>query len=317
MTIENFTFIEAFYTTIIVMSTVGMGTPHKLSEAGYIFTIVMLMFSFGIFAYVISSITRLFLEGEISERYKQYKNAKKIVNMNEHVIVCGYGRNGKQAVSELNNYGEVVVVIEKNQRVLNELKNIKSIVYIHGDATEDATMKKANIDVAKALITTLPDDASNLFVVLTAKVMNPNIKIISRASNENSDIKLKRAGATNVIMPDRVGGSRMAKLVSQPDIVEFVDTILIKGGNDVHLQEIDCKKDLNACFLDRTIGELQIRKISGANLIGLKTEDGQYIYNPSPDIRIQADHKLFALGTHEQIEMLKNVLSNKLKNRTK
>jgi len=178
---------------------------------------------------------------------------------------------------------------------------------IHGNAINDEILKKAMVRTARALITTLPEDANNLMIVLTAREMNPDFTIISRASDDHSDTKLRRAGATNVIMPDIVGGIRMAKLVAQPDIVEFIEKILLMSGDSVRLIEV-LANDLDACYINHSIKELRIRKLSGANIVGLKTASGEYVFNPSQDIKISCDDKLFVLGTPEQIEKMKKVL---------
>ena len=182
------------------------------------------------------------------------------------------------------------------------------MLYVEGDAADEEVLKLAHLDSAGALITTLPEDADNLFVVLTAKEFNSTIKIISRASQENSDVKLKRAGATNVIMPDKIGGQRMAKLVAQPDIVEFIDTLLLQSSDDVILDEISCK-DLAACFAGKSIFELDIRNTSGANIIGLKRKDNSYLLNPLPETTLSSTDQLFALGTKAQISHLRKTIS--------
>jgi len=293
--------------TIITMATVGFEEVHPLSNVGMLFTSFLIIFSFGTFAYVGSMLARLILDGEFRIRYKYYKINKKLEKISNHVIVCGYGRNGKQAVVDLLDSDEMVIVIEKDQ-IADELKH-KGLLYLYGDATQDEMLEKAKISTAKALITSLPNDSDNLFIVLTARGLNRNMTIISRASDDHTDTKLKRAGANNVIMPDKVGGSRMAKLVSQPDILEFLDNILLKSGVDVNLVEIACK-DLHISFLNRNIGDLNIRKISGANLIGLKNKSGTYIFNPSAELVLNPDDKLFAIGTPQQITKLKEVLTN-------
>ncbi|GAB4304530.1 MAG: hypothetical protein Kow0068_26250 [Marinilabiliales bacterium] len=182
-----------------------------------------------------------------------------------------------------------------------------NLYYIHGDATQDEVLSEAAIEKAKALITTFPNDADNLFVVLTARQMNPSIKIISRAYDVHSDIKLKRAGATNVIMPDKIGGQRMAKLVSQPDIVEFLEYIMLQDNKDVKIEELSCEK-MASCFANKSIRELDIRNISGANIVGLRQAMGNYIINPSPDIILTSEDKLFVLGNSEQLIKLKQIL---------
>lgn len=309
--IEGYTLVEAVYMTIITVSTVGFEEVRPLSNFGMLFTTVLILFSFSIFAYAVRIITKMFIDGELKKHYKEYKTGKKIRKMNNHVIICGYGRNGRQAVTELLTHNETVIIIEKDEDVIKEIMQTPNLQHIQGEATHDDVMEKAGIKSAKALITTFPSDADNLFVVITARQINPTIKIISRASDDHSDIKLKRAGATNVIMPDKVGGMRMAKLVAQPDMVEFIEAIMLRSSGDkVNLVEISCKNEINSCFLNKTIGELDIRKLSGANLIGLKNRHNEYIFNPSPEIVLHPDDKLFALGSPSQILKLKASLGS-------
>jgi voltage-gated potassium channel len=181
-----------------------------------------------------------------------------------------------------------------------------SDLVLEGDATHDEILERAGIKKAKALITTLPVDADNLFIVLSARTLNPEITIISRASEDNSDKKLKLAGANNVIMPDRIGGAHMASLVMKPDVMEFVDFITGQGGENIRLEEITFE-NISSKFQNKTIRELEVRNKSGANIIGFKTAEGEYIINPSADTQIIPDAKLFVLGTTEQIVRLKEL----------
>jgi voltage-gated potassium channel len=253
------------------------------------------------------------LDGQFRNYLKYRKVNNKIEKLEKHTIICGFGRNGRQAAIELISHDEAVLIIEKNTDVFDDnsfssLVNHPLFSYVTGDATQDDTLEKAKISKAKALITALPDDANNLFVVLTAREMNPKLTIVARASDDHSDVKLKRAGANNVIMPDKVGGSRMAKLVVEPDLIEFVENLMIRSvGSDVNLIEIDCH-ELKACFLNKSIAELHVRSRSGANLLGIKKEDNTYDLNPAPDTILNSNHKIFALGTPEQILKLKQIL---------
>ena len=313
--IEHYSFVEAFYMTVISISTVGFGEVRPLSDAGRLFTVFLILVSFGIFAYVLTAVTQFMLDGAFREYLKYRKVNRKIEKLYNHTIVCGFGRNGKQAVIELISHDEPVLVVEKEENILNEDINEHLIKhplfsYIAGDATQDEIMERARVKYAKALITTLPDDANNLFVVLTARELNPELTIVARASDDHSDVKLKRAGADNVIMPDKVGGSRMAKLVVEPDVVEFLETLLLRSeANHVNLVEIDCR-ELKACYINKTIQDLHVRSKSGANLIGIKKADNTYDFNPAPHTKLDSRFKIFALGTPEQIQRLKNLLMN-------
>ncbi len=310
MAVEHYSFVDALYMTMITVSTVGFREVFPLSDGGKIFTVILIIFSLGIFGYVITSITRLVVEGALQQSYKQYQVKKKIVKLEDHVIVCGFGRNGYQACEELKEHGEKFVILEKRDNVVARILEDPTLLYVQGDASSEEVLDVAQIRRAKALITALPNDADNIFVVLTAREMNPKLKIISRASDFRSDVKLKHAGATNVIMPDRIGGQRMAKLVTQPDVVEFVENILLQKSKEVKLTEVECE-----CMAEenqaKTIQELNLRKKTGANLMGLKTPEGTYIFNPSPQIKLSPEDKLFVLGTDEQIEQFKEILKDK------
>ena len=196
-----------------------------------------------------------------------------------------------------------VVVVEQNPEIIQALRETPGKLYVEGDATVESVLAQTQLQNARAMITTLPQDADNLFVVLSAKELNPDIKIISRASFDNSELKLKRAGATNVIMADKLGGQRMAKLVAQPDVVEFIELILLQSMDSVVLEEISCH-NLASRFAGKSILELDIRNSSGANIIGLKREDKSYMINPVPETTLTASDKLFALGTRTQINQL-------------
>ena len=307
MNIEHYTFIEALYMTVITVSTVGFEEVHNLSSVGMLFTIFLITFSIGIFGFVLTSVTRYIFDGVYKNYFKDNKVKRKIEKLENHVIICGYGRVGKQAASDLLAHHVDVIIIDNDDLEINPLRERGDILYIQGDATMDEVMESAQIHKARALITTLPKDADNLFVVLSAKVLNKDLKIISRASEEHSDIKLKRAGASNIIMPDRIGGQRMAKLVAQPDIVEFLEYILIQDANQVNLEEISCA-DMHPDFHNKKIGELGIRNVSGANIIGLKNSEKKYTYNPSADTQLHPTDMLFVLGTQDQIASFKELL---------
>jgi voltage-gated potassium channel len=307
MQIEGYSFIEALYMTIITIGTVGFREVRPLSHEGMWFTIMLIAFSLGLFAFAISLITKHFSERLSSIYNIRTKMEKQISKLKDHVIVVGYGRNGSQAVEELLSNNIPVVVIENRPKVIQYIQENPKIIYIEGDATDDSVLHKAGIENAKALISALADDADNLFVVLTAREINPDLKIISRASAIANDKKLKLAGATNVIMPDKVGGQKMAKLVMQPDIHEFVEKILLNRVGDVSLFEISCS---NMYFnTEKTIGELQIRERTGVSILGIKQEDGQYILNPSSNTVLKKDIMLFVLGNKEQVRLLKNILN--------
>ncbi len=304
----GFTPSEAVYQTIITMATVGFEEVHQLDNHGMWFTSFLVVVSIGVFFYAVTSFTRYIVEGVFMNSYKDNKVKRKIEKLSDHVVICGYGRNGKQAAIELSQHEVKVVVIEDQAETVQLLRETNGMLYVEGDATNEEVLKLAHPESARALITTLPTDADNLFVVLTARELNPALKIISRASVDNADVKLKRAGATNVIMPDKLGGQSMAKLVAQPDVVEFIELILLQSIESVILEEISCHK-LATFFEGKTLSELDIRNTSGANIIGMKRPDGSYLINPVPETPLLSTDKLFALGSKTQIKQLINTIT--------
>jgi len=304
----NYSLVDAFYMTIITIATVGFEEVHPLNMWGKIFTALLVMVSFGIFAYSVSAVTRFVFDGEFNQLFKNRKLNATIEKLNKHVIICGYGRNGRQAAQVLKKHKQRFVVIEKSVELTNSMQHQYSDLILNADATFDEVLIKAGILRARALITTLPVDADNLFIVLTARNLNPDLTIISRASEDNSNAKLKIAGANNVIMPDKVGGAHMASLVMKPDVVEFIDYIVGQEGDAVNMEEITFE-NIPEQLRHKTLRDLEIRNKSGANIIGFKTATGEYIINPDADTKIIPAAKIFVLGTPEQITRLKELLS--------
>ena len=305
MFIEKYRLLDAFYMTVITIGTVGFREIQPLSDVGKIFTAFLIIMSFGSFGYVITTFTKFMVEGFFKNYFQFTKMKNKIAKLKDHVIVCGYGNNGAETVHELYEHNEKVVIVEKVPEIIEKIRKNPDLYFIDGDATNENVLKECNIESAKALITTMPNDADNLYIVLTAKELNNKITIVSRASDENSIKKLKRAGANNVIMPDKIGGNRMAKLVAQPDVVEFMEFIFLQQGRDIKVEEVSC---YHSVFINKSIRDLDVRNASGANILGIRTTDGNYHINPSAATIIQSDDKLFVLGSPTQVEKLRNVL---------
>ena len=292
--------------TVISVTTVGFTEVHPLSEAGRLFTVFLLITSWGSFAFVLTRITEFVISGEINKYFKIRKLMSAIKKMDQHVILCGFGRNGQQAGITLRSHGVPFVVIEKDQQLLDKFsREYNDLVYLVGDSTDDDLLKEAGIDKAQALITTLPVDTDNVFIVLSARSLNPSIHIISRASDVHSTPKLKIAGADNIIMPDRIGGTHMATLVSKPDVVEFIDYLSGSDGAGIHMQTIDYKQIPDE-LKGKSLAELMNWNKTGVNCIGIKDAGGKYIVNPPDETIIRVGMKVIFLGTKEQIEQTKD-----------
>ena len=305
--IEGYGFVDSFYMTVLSVSTVGFEVVRPLSPLGKVFVSLLIIVSLGSFAFVGSTIVRFFFDGEFVKKLKNSRVSKRIEKLTDHVIICGYGRNGEQTALELTDHNHPFVIIERRENVILRIQEDPNLLFIQGDATNEEVLRTAGIDRAHALIATTPNDADNMFVVLTARSMNPNLTIVSRASEIGSDTKLRRAGATNVIMPERMGGQRMARLVTQPDVVEFMEYIMLQRNRDISIHEINCNT-MSGDNRGKTIGELSLGKVSGTTIIGLKNGEGKYIFNPGSDYVLSLEDQLFVLGSPEQIHNLNNYL---------
>lgn len=303
--ISDYNFIDALYMTVITITTVGFGEVKPFSAGEKVFTVFLILTSISILGYALSSFSEFVVSGKMFIYYNKRKVEKKIQQLKGHTIVCGYGRNGKQAIQKLRNYKKQFVVIENDKEIIDELNSLE-ILSVHGDATRDETLLDAGIEKASNLITTLPSDADNLFVVLSARQLNKEFKIISRASSESSYSKLKIAGADNVIMPDKLGGDHMASLVTTPDVIEFVDRLTIEGETTANLEEIYCD-ELPKEYLGKTILDLDLRRKTGCTVIGFRSKDKDYVINPESSTKLLAGSNLIVLGRPEQILKLREL----------
>lgn len=307
-TIEGYDLVDSIYMTMITISTVGFGEVKELSDIGRIFTSLLILLSIGTYAYVISVFTRFAIQSEFYKKMKERKFVKEISKLEGHVVICGYGRNGRQAAETLKRHGKQFVIIDSNEDIVSELQASGEFLAITGDVTDDEILDECNVQMASSLIAALPNDANNLFLVLSARQLNPKMKIISRATADKTVNKLYVAGADNVIMPDKVGGTHMATLVVSPDLVEFIDNITVGNEKGITLEELSYH-DIPEHLKGKSIKELQLRETSGCTIIGLKTPDGSYTINPSADTKISEDCKFFVLGNPEQIQALNKLLN--------
>ncbi len=298
----DYSWTDSIYMTIITISTVGFGEVEPLTDSGKIFTIFLILTSVVALGFALSIITEYIVSRSGYEFLKQRKVQRKIDKLKNHVIVVGYGRNGKQAVQKLITYKQDFVVVEIDEDIAVRSGN-ELIPFITGNANEDETLIRAGVERAGTLISALPEDADNLFVVLSARQINKGMKIISRASEETTYQKLKFAGADNVIMPDKIGGDHMASLVVTPDLVEFLDNLQVSTEGSVNVQEIPYKAVCPDSH-DRTIREIDLRNRTGCSIIGYKSPDGGYIINPEANQLVEEHSKLIVIGRPEQIANL-------------
>ena len=309
MSIEKATFLDALFMTITTVATVGYGEVFPLSNAGRIFTIILILTNLGVFAYALTLLSRFLVEGQFIIQLKKSRMKNKIAKLDKHVIVCGYGRNGHAACENLMKNNVPFVVIENQPLQFESDFTAHTMYYLEADATNDDALMNAGITRAMGLITTLPTDADNVYVTLTARGLNPNLTIVSRASSKTTYNKLKRAGADNVIMPDHIGGAHMASLITKPDIKEFIDILFGQSVADVQIEEVVFEK-IKTVFSGSNLFDLAIRTQTGVTVIGLKKKDGTYLVNPELSLIPNPDDRLILLGSNLQMTKFKNLLAD-------
>lgn len=300
MWLEHWSLSDSLYMTIITISTVGFGEINELSQVGRLFTTVLIVGSFGIFALAIGSLTKYIVGGEYKEHLKEYKLMKATNELKNHVIICGFGRVGRQVAKDIMHSEIPFVVIDQNKEHIDESKHQFDFLFLHGNSTNDEILEKAGILRAKAIITCLPNDADNLYVVLSARESNSNILIVSRASQESAVSKLKIAGANNVIMPDSIGGAHMASLVSNPDVMEFVDLLKTPGFEGATVSSLTFEQLSNGQS-SLNIGEIRSKSIGKLSIIGLKNSNGEYLINPDDELNLNPNERIFVLGSSKQL----------------
>ena len=304
--IADYSWIDALYMTVITVTTVGYGEVNPLTPEAKLFTVILILCSVVIVGYAIAVITEYIISRNTYDTIKHKKVQKQIDKLSSHIIVCGYGRNGQQAVEKLRAYNKAFVIIDNNDDIVERYEDSNTL-FVKGNANEDEILINAGVERASTLISALPDDADNLFVVLSARQLNQGLKIISRAEYETSQKKLKLAGADNVIMPNRIGGDHMASLVVVPDLIEFLDNLSVVGEEDsINVEEIGFEK-VCPSGEEVSIKEIDFRYKTGCTIIGYKSPEGKYTVNPGADLILKKDSKLIVIGRPEQIINLHHV----------
>ena len=305
--IEGWNFLDALYMTIITLTTVGYREVHELSSRGMIFTIVLLMVGVGTFLYALSAGAKIILEGELQELFGRKRLEKKIKELKGHYIVCGYGRMGKIICRELKAKNVPFVAIERNGDFLNN--RLDDFLGISGDATNDDILREAGIERAKGLISVLPNDALNLYVVLSARELNPDLHIVARAGEEGSENKLLRAGADKVVSPYHIGGLRIAHTILRPAVVDFIEFATKTGNLELQMEEVTIPE--GSSMADKSLDQCGIGRELGIIIVGIKRHTGEMRFNPTSRSTIKAGDTLIALGEISKLKVLENMSRDK------
>jgi voltage-gated potassium channel len=301
--IEDWNLLDSLYMTVITLSTTGYKEIYPLSDSGRILTMILIIFGITIFLYALREFNLLFFEGKFFQERKMQKLINKLEN---HYIICGYGRMGTKIAQELHKRKTPFVILEK------EIENPEQIVnyqYIFGDATEDEDLLKAGIKKAKGLVSVLSSDIANTYTTLSARGLNPSLTIIARAEDESSKEKLLKAGADRVVLPYEIGGYRITQALLRPNVVDFIDDVYFSTDLGLEIEEVKIFEHSN--MIGKTIAESEIRSKFNTIIVGIYRSSGKLTYNPGPETMIEKDDNLIVIGDGKKLEKLQDKVNEK------
>ena len=294
--IEGWGWLDSFYMTVITVSTVGITEVHPLSDAGRLFTTLLIFGGVGVMAYCLTRIVEFLFQRSLTNVLGRRAMAKKIDRMKQHSIICGYGRTGSRVVSELQSANKHFVVIEENEEIAKRLDE-QNIPYIVGDATEEETLDAANICEADSLVAALDSDPENLFLTLTASGMCSDLRVIARVHDPESTRKFQKAGAARVVSPIASGANQIAQLITRPSVVDLVE--LVTRDKSIALQVFEYPVDEQSDMRGKTLSEARVRQALGGMVIAIKHPGGQTAFDPGPDTRLKPGDTLVAIRQPE------------------
>ena len=305
--IEHWAFLDALYMTVITLSTVGFREVQVLSDLGKIFTMVLIFFGVSVIGYIVGSLAQIMFEGQFHRIIGRKKVEKAIAALEDHYIICGFGRIGALICKEFAAKPLPFVVVEKHASAIERMdQGGYPFLFMHGDATDDDTLLKAGIKKAKGLISVVTSDTENVYITLTARGLNPDLFILARSGEEGSDLKLKRAGANKVVSPYLIGGSRMAQAILRPTVVDFIE--IATGHEHLELQMEEILIAEQSDFVGESLASSGFRKETGVIIVGIKKQSGKMGFNPESHTRIEGGDTLIVLGEPAAIEKLNKLV---------
>ncbi len=306
MMIEGWDFLDALYMTVITLTTVGYGEVHEVSRIGQIYTILLIFIGVAFILFVAGSVVQFMVEGRIRTILGRRSLDKKIDRLKNHYIVCGYGRIGKVLCNQLKRKPIDLVVIDKNRELIPILDDDK-VLYLSGDASDEAILHNAGILRAKGLIAVLATDTDNVFLVLTARQLNPDLYIIARASRDDSKLKLQAAGANKVESPYEMGAVSMAQRIIRPTVTNFLNLAFAHKRKDIQMEEIPVNS--SSGLINVMLKDSGIRQQFNLIIIAIKKPDGSMMFNPSYETVIEAGDTVIAVGQEGNLQRLENKLN--------
>ena len=302
--LEGWSFFDALYMTVTTLTTVGYGEVHPLDQVGRAYNMVLIMAGMGVLFYIVGSLAKVVVEGELYAVLGRRKLIKHIKKLKNHYILCGFGRIGEIIARQLKDRDLPLVIIENDPALLTRLE-ASGYYFINGDATQEEVLMEAGIEQAKGLISVVSTDADNVYVVLTARSLNPSLFIVARGEGEGSEKKLLRAGADKVESPYRMGGQKMAHTILHPTVVTFME-LAMKEGVEWSMEEIAVGQ--TSPLLGVKLADSGVRQKLNLILVAIKREDGEMLFNPSHETPILAGDTLIALGVRKNLDALEEMV---------
>ena len=303
--VEHMPLFEAFYMTIITLSTVGFSEVMPLSQTGRSITVIIIILGISVGAYTIGMLVRALVEGELVKIFGRRKVQKQISGLKNHFIICGFGRIGRIVCSELDNDKFDFVIIEQDPSVIEQIE-ARKYLYLDMDATSEEALMQAGIMEAKGIVTAVNSDANNVFITMTAKSLRPDVFVLARASEEQNEAKLFRAGATRVVSPYLIGGRRIAQMLKKPTVVDFVDIAMM--GSHLGLMIEEATIGDNSSLIGKNLIDSHLRKDYGVIIVAIKKISGDMVFNPMPSEKLEAGDVIVVLGKKEDLKRMRTVM---------
>ncbi len=307
--IEGWSPLESLYMTVITLTTVGFGEVHTLSRWGRVFTIVLLLLGVGTLAYALNTAGQYVLEADIGKTLRRRRSRRMIEKLEKHFVVCGFGRVGQSATKNLLESTRDVVIIERDEQLVDKLQS-EGMIVVLGDATKDEVLRAAGLERADGIMVCTGSDTDNLFIVLSARTLNPDLNIVARSADSENEGKMRRAGADRVVSPYQLGGQFMANVLTRPHVTEFLSVVTLDSGLELLLEEVMIAE--NSPLAGHTVVEADLRRKTGAILVALLQRETGTTVTPDEKTKLQVGDEVFVLGTREQLKKLEDLAGSTL-----
>jgi len=302
--LEGWSFFDGLYMTVTTLTTVGYGEVHPLSHTGRIYNMLLILAGMGVMLYIVSSLARVVVEGEIRQALGKRKLLTRIKKLKGHYIICGFGRIGEIIARQLKERGIPLVVVENNPEHVSRLEE-SGYSFVVGDATREEVLQEAGIERASGLVSVVHSDADNVYITLTARSLKPDLYIVARAEERGAEQKLKRAGADKVESPYEIGGRKMAYAILRPTVTTFMELAMAEGV-DLSMEEVAVEP--TSPLIGLALKDSGIRRDLDIIVVAIKRASGEMLYNPTPDTQIEGEDTLVVLGMRQNLEALEKLV---------